>query len=66
MNAHGSMNATSTTRIVTNPDNGFIMIKTYAFEGASQKITQFYVNSSIQPTELTSSFNNYFLAAVKN
>jgi len=50
------MNETSTTIIITNPDNGFIMRKTYVFEGASQKITQFYANSSIQPTALTSSF----------
>jgi hypothetical protein len=44
------MNATSTIRITTNPENGFIMIKTYTFLGDSHKITQIYVNSSIKPT----------------
>ena len=60
------MDEISTTRIITNPDNGLIMIKNYNFSGVQQLISYEFVNSSVQPTELTPSLKNYFVAAVKD
>ena len=60
------MDGISTTRIITSPDKWLTMIKNYNFSGEQQSISYKFVNSSVQPTELTPSLKNYFVAAVKD